>query len=114
MIGLAAVPSATQIATRNATGAASSTRKRGVVLAVTVQNSRIPARVNATTPTKPLTSTTVVSVQAAAARPAAGAAAIAVESRANFAMKPGSGGRPVTSSTQLTNMRPRNTMARGI
>src|SRR5688572_990558 len=114
MIGLAAVPGTTQIATRNATGAASRTRKRGVVLAVTVQNSRIPARVSATTPTKPLTSTTVVRVQAAAPRPAVGAAAMAVESSANFAMNPGSGGKPVTSSTQLTNTRPRNSMARGI
>src|SRR5688572_19112018 len=114
MIGLAAVPSTTHTATRNATGAASRTRKRGVVLAVTVQNSRMPARVNATTPAKPLTSTTVVSVHAAVPRPAAGAAAIAVESNANLAMNPGSGGRPVTSSTQLTNMRPKNAMARGI
>src|SRR5688500_661620 len=99
MIGLAAVASTTQTATRKATGAASSTRTRGVVLAVTVQKSRMPALVKATTPAKPLTSTAAARVHAAGPRSAAGAAAIAVESNANFAMNPGSGGRPVTSST---------------
>ena len=93
MTGLAAAPSAMANATSSATGAASSTRSRGVVRAVTLQKRRMPTRLSATRLARPEASTARERPRGAVT-PAAGAASIAVESSANFATNPGQRRQP--------------------
>src|SRR5690606_29620536 len=81
---------------------------------VVVQKSRMPILVNATTPAKPVTSTATTRTQPSPLAPASGAVSSTVDSSANFATKPGRGGSPLTSSTQQTNISPRNAIAAGI
>src|SRR5690606_11471329 len=112
MTGSAAIVKPTQSSTSTATGAASITRRRGVLRPTTLQNSRIPIRVNATSAASPVHS--IAAMKTHECTPFKGAISTAADSSANLAMNPDSGGNPATSNAQLTNARPRKAIAAGI
>src|SRR5688572_456185 len=97
-----------------ATGAASITRRRGVVRPTTLQNNRMPMRVSAMIAARPVPSIVPTNTHEYIASGAVGATSTAADNSANLETKPDSGGNPATSNAQETNANPRNAMAAGI